>query len=112
MSRFSQYIRTQKITLSFLFYFILGITSCGSNTDAVSSGKYNGKVKKVEAAKTEIYVTLEDGKTVELYFLDNTKLTKGNETVDFSVLEPGQKVEIEVKKVGKRLEPLSVNIHE
>lgn len=86
------------------------MTACGESTDAVESGTYEGKVKKVEAEKSEIYVETTDDKTLELYFTDETKLTKGGETAEFSVLEKGQKVEVEVEKVGKRLDPISVKI--
>ena len=86
------------------------MTACGESTDVVESGTYEGKVKKVEAEKSEIYVETTDDKTLELYFTDETKLTKGGETAKFSVLEKGQKVEVEVEKVGKRLDPISVTI--
>ncbi len=87
------------------------ISSCGGgNTDVVDSGTYNGKIKNVEAEKTEIYVTTEDGKTLELYFTDETLLTRNGEDVAFSELSEGQKVQVEVKKVGKRLDPVSVKI--
>jgi acetone carboxylase gamma subunit len=86
------------------------MTACGESTDVVESGTYEGKVKKVEAEKSEIYVETTDDKTLELYFTDETKLTKGGEAAEFSALEKGQKVEVEVEKVGKRLDPISVNI--
>ena len=86
------------------------LVACGESTDAVESGTYEGKVKKVEAEKSEIYVETTDDKTLELYFTDETKLTKGGDAAEFSVLEKGQKVEVEVEKVGKRLDPISVKI--
>ena len=86
------------------------LVACGESTDAVESGTYEGKVSKVEAEKSEIYVETTDDKTLELYFTDETKLTKGGESADFSALEKGQKVEVEVEKVGKRLDPISVKI--
>ncbi len=88
------------------------ISSCGGNTDVVESGTYKGQVKKVEAEKTEIYVTTEDGKILELYFTDETKLSRNGEQVMFSELSEGQKVEVEVKKEGNRLDPVSVKILE
>lgn len=91
-----------------IFLFI----ACGESTDVVESGTYQGTVKEVEADKTEIYVTTSDDKTLELYFIETTSLTRNGEEVDFSVLEEGQKVEVEVKKNGKRLDPLSVKILE
>lgn len=78
----------------------------------VDSGTYSGKIKKVEAEKTEIYVTLDDGKTLELYFTDETSLTQNGQDVDFSTLKKDQKVEVTVEKVGKRLDPVSVKIRE
>ncbi|MBT8319498.1 MAG: hypothetical protein KJP01_05150, partial [Gramella sp.] len=69
-------------------------------------------VTEVEADKTEIYVTTSDDKTLELYFIETTSLTRNGEEVDFSELEEGQKVEVEVEKNGKRLDPLSVKILE
>ncbi|QDG50540.1 hypothetical protein FIV42_07275 [Persicimonas caeni] len=83
----------------------------GEEHAVVESGTYTGTVKKVKADENEIYVDA-DGKELELYFIEETKLTKGGEAVEFSALEEGQKVEVEVKKVGKRLDPLSVTIVE
>lgn len=91
---------------------MLAMSSCTNQTDIVESGTYQGTVKKVEQSKTEIYVETSDSKTLELYFTDATTLTRNGETVPFSTLKEGQKVEVEVKKVGKRLDPLSVRITE
>ena len=93
--------------------FILSLTlfiSCGDSTDVVESGTYTGKIIEVEADKSEIYVKTDDGKTLELYFIKDTKLTQNGEEVPFSTLEEDQTVEVEVEKVGKRLDPLSVKI--
>lgn len=87
-------------------------TGCGGTTDVVDSGTYQGTVKKVEAEKTEIYVETDAGETLELYFTEETKLTRLNEEVDFSELNKGQKVEVKVEKVGKRLDPITVKILE
>jgi len=102
----------KNILLAMTIALMIVFSSCGGNTDVVDSGTYNGKIKKIEPEKTEIYVTLEDGKTIELYFIEETTLTKNGEKVDFSELSQGQAVEIEVKKVGKRLDPISVKIKE
>ena len=96
--------------LSVFSLFIL--SSCGESTDVVESGTYEGTVSEVEAEKSEIYVKTAEGQTLELYFIENTVLTKNGENVEFSALEEGQKVEVEVEKVGQRLDPLSVNIME
>lgn len=98
-----------KVLLGFLLVF--AFSACES-TDAVESGTYTGTVDEVEPAKTEIYVKTEDGKTLELYFTNETSLTKSGEVVDFSMLEEGMTVEVEVEKVGKRLDPISVVIME
>ncbi len=84
--------------------------SCGQSTDVVESGTYTGTVIEVEADKSEIYVKTEDGKTLELYFIEETKLTQNGQEVPFSNLKKDQSVEVEVEKVGKRLDPLSVKI--
>jgi len=88
------------------------ISACSGNTDTVESGTYQGNIKKVEAEKSEIYVTTDDDKTLELYFTETTTLTRDGEDVDFSVLSKGQRVEVKVEKVGKRLDPVSVKIIE
>jgi Cu/Ag efflux protein CusF len=95
-----------------VFSAIILLASCGETTDVVDSGTYKGTVKKIEAEKTEIYVTTEDSKELELYFTDETTLTKNGDEVEFSELSKGQKVEVEVEKVGKRLDPVSVKIIE
>lgn len=93
------------LVLSLVFFI-----SCGKSTDVVESGTYTGKIVEVEADKSEIYVKTEDGKTLELYFIDDTKLTQNGQEVPFSTLEEDQAVEVEVEKVGKRLDPISVKI--
>ncbi|MCM8571129.1 hypothetical protein NE848_17165 [Gramella jeungdoensis] len=95
-----------------MFSAILLFFACGESTDVVESGTYQGTIKEVEAEKTEIYVTTDDDKTLELYFTETTSLTRNGSEVDFSELEEGQKVEVEVEKVGKRLDPISVKIME
>ncbi len=95
-----------------MFSTILLFFACGEGTDVVESGTYQGEIKEVEPSKTEIYVTSEDNKTLELYFTDSTSLTRNGMDVDFSELKNGQQVEVEVEKIGKRLNPISVKIIE
>lgn len=90
----------------------LVFTACGEKTDVVESGIYEGIIQEVEPEKTEIYVETTDGKTLELYFTDSTTLTRNGETVEFSELQEGQNVEVEVEKTGQRLDPISVTILE
>lgn len=103
-------MRLKLASLFTIFAFVL--VSCGESTDVVESGTYQGTIEKVEPEKTEIYVKTEDDKTLELYFTDSTTLTRNGQTVQFSALEKGQKVEVEVEKVGQRLDPISVDIQE
>ncbi|MBN1116381.1 MAG: hypothetical protein JXA77_04225 [Bacteroidales bacterium] len=102
----------KRLFYSFLFVLAIMFSACGGKTDVVDSGTYEGTIKKVEAEKTEIYVETSDEKTLELYFNDETKLTQSGAEVPFSTLEEGQKVEVTVEKVGKRLDPKSVKILE
>ena len=91
---------------------VVFLVSCGSQTDIVDSGTYSGTIKKVEADKREIYVTLEDEKVIELYFTDETVLTKNEQPAEFSELTAGQKVSVTVERTGNRLDPTAVNILE
>lgn len=82
------------------------------NTSVVESGTYRVTAKKVDAEEKEIYVTMEDGKILELYFSDATKLTRGGKDAEFSALKNGQKLEVQVEKDGNKLKPLAVSILE
>ena len=96
--------------ISIFAVLLLIISACGEETSVVESGTYTGNIEKVEADKTEIYVKLESGKLIELYFTDNTTLTKDGETVPFSTIEANDRVEVTVEKTGKRLDPVSVKL--
>ena len=82
------------------------------NTSVVESGTYQVTAKRVDAEEKEIYVTTEDGKTLELYFSDATKLTQGGKDVAFDALKNGQKLEVQLEKDGNKLKPLAVTILE
>ena len=99
----------KSVALVSLFFFM---AACGEETDVVESGVYEGTIEEVEPSKTEIYVTTADDQTLELYFTEETELTRNGEVVDFSALETGQNVEVEVERVGKRLDPIAVRILE
>jgi hypothetical protein len=60
----------------------------------------------------EIYVQLDEERTLELYFTDETELIQGGETADFSVLEKGQAVKITVERFGNRVDPVRVELPE
>lgn len=93
-------------------FFVALLASCGHKTDVVESGVYQGTIHKVEADKSEIYVKTDDDKLLELYFTETTTLTKNGETVPFGELAKDKRVEVEVKKEGNRLDPISVKILE
>ena len=93
---------------AFIAIFTLTAISCGESTDVVDSGTYTGKITEVNAEETEIYVNLENGQTIELYFTDTTTLTENGEEVPFSTIEVDDRVEVTVEKVGQRLDPVSV----
>lgn len=102
------------LPLLFATSFMVGCEKGGGEEGehaVVESGTYEGTIKKVNPDESEIYVD-SDGKELELYFIEETKLTKAGEPAEFSALEKGQTVKVEVKKVGKRLDPLSVEIVE
>ena len=77
------------IIKSFTVLSLILYMSCGQSTDVVESGTYTGKIIEVEADKSEIYVKTEDGKTLDLYFVDETKLTQDGQDVPFSTLKEG-----------------------
>jgi hypothetical protein len=82
------------------------------NTTVVESGTYQVSATKVDPEEKELYVTTADGKTLELYFSDATKLTRSGQAVAFDALKNGQKLEVQVEKDGNKLKPLSVTILE
>lgn len=103
-----------RLSLLLLPLILFAFTACGGGEshDVVESGTYQGTIQEVNAEETEIYVQTQEGDELELYFTEETTLTRDGEEVPFSTLEKGQNVEIEVEKVGQRLDPLSVKIIE
>ncbi|MFD2531776.1 hypothetical protein [Gracilimonas halophila] len=91
-----------------LSIFILVFTACGGETAVVESGTYSGTITEVNASETEIYVNLDSGETIELYFTDETTLTLDGEAVPFTAIQVDDSVEVTVEKTGKRLDPVSV----
>lgn len=98
----------------------IGFVACNNNknssseeiahTDVVPSGTYTGVAEKVDPDEKEIYVKTSDGKTLELYFTDNTQLLQNDQPAEFSSLAEGQNLEVTVEKKGERLEPITVKI--
>ena len=102
----------KKLILMSLFGFVFLLNSCGENqkTDIVDSGTYQGVAEKVEPGEKEIYVRTSDDKLLELYFTDETTLTKDGSSTSFDRLKEDGKVEVTVEKKGNKLVPISVKI--
>jgi len=82
------------------------------NTAVVESGTYQVTAKRVDPEEKEIYVTMADGKILELYFSDATTLRRGGQDVAFEELKNGQNLEVQVEKDGSKLIPVAVVILE
>jgi hypothetical protein len=97
---------------SFALLLVFMVACGGDSTETVESGTYEGTIQEVNAEESEIYVNISDEQTLELYFIDETELVKDTTAVPFDSLATGQKVRVEVEKVGQRLDPLRVEILE
>jgi len=91
----------------FLGFAMVG---CGDKVTAVDSGTYEGSISQVKPSEQEIYVQIGEGQKLELYFTPETTLTRNGETVPFEQLAADQQVSVEVKRVGNRVEPVTVEI--
>lgn len=91
-------------------FLLIGLAGCGGETTVVDSGTYEGVIAEVNPDESEIYVEVENTGTLELYFTEETTLTQGGSEVPFSELDVGDRVRVEVERVGQRLDPLSVEI--
>lgn len=82
----------------------------GGGIDVVQAGTYNGTIDKVVAEEQEIYVTLDNGQQLELYFTEETELLSAGQPVEFSALASGLPVEVTVAREGNRNIPTTVEI--
>ena len=92
------------------FITCFAIAGCGGKITAVDSGTYEGSISKVNPAEREIYVEMDGGQKLELYFTPETTLTQNGETAAFEQLEAGKQVSVEVSRVGNRVDPVAVEI--
>lgn len=102
-----------KYSLTFVILIsalLLSLSACGEETTVVESGTYLGTISEINADETEIYVALDSGELIELYFSDETTLTQNGEEVPFSTIETDDRVEVTVEKTGQRLDPVTVVI--
>lgn len=89
----------------------LALVGCKKD-EPVQSGTYTGTIDKVNADEKEIYVTTEDDVTLELYFTDDTKLTKDGQPAEFGVLEEQKTVTVVVETKDGKVVPVAVMIGE
>lgn len=82
------------------------------NTAVVESGTYQVTAKRVDPEEKEIYVTMEDGRILELYFGKATTLKRGGQDVAFEELKNGQRLEVQMEKDGSNVKPVAVVILE
>ncbi len=93
------------------FATILGCLLMHSTSTFAAVVTIEGVVDKVVPEKSEIYV-LADGKRHEFYFNDKTEVTRAGQKVTFAVFKKAQKVKVTADKVGKRLDPIKVELLE
>src|SRR5690606_31218167 len=82
------------------------------NTAVVESGTYKGTAHRVDPKEKEVYFKMEDERILELYFQNDTKLTRKGEAAEFSELKGGRVLEVKVQKTGGKLGPLEVQLLE
>lgn len=76
---------------------------------ADSLDRFEGKIVEVNPPQREIYV-FADGQKNEYYFTDQTAIVQNGQKVPFGKLVEGDKVRVSAKKIGKRLDPVEVEI--
>mgnify|MGYP006279851513 CR=1 FL=1 len=89
---------------------VLVCAGCGRREVMVDSGTYEGSILKINPDDSEIYVSLDEKRVLELYFTENTMVSRGEETTTFDALEKGQTVRIEVERTDDGMVPLTVTI--
>ena len=95
-----------------LGFLTLILAGCGGGIDVVDAGTYAGTIDNVKADEEEIYLSLDNGMKLELYFTEATQLMKGMNPVGFAELESGDRVEVTVEREGNRNIPVMVVITE
>jgi len=103
-------IRRSMGAIALSFVILLSLTACGEGIDVVDAGTYSGTVDEAVAGEQEIYVTLDDGSRLELYFTEDTELLQEGEPAQFSVLAEGSTVRVTVEREGNRNVPTRVEI--
>lgn len=86
---------------------LLALLATGANS--VGNHEAEGKIVKIEAAEREIYI-FSKGEKLEYYFNKDTEVTEKGQPKRYEDLKEGQSVRVSSKKIGKRLDPLKVEI--
>lgn len=102
--------KTSALSLLCLCFAFFAISGCGKPIAVVDAGTYKGTIDKVVPEEVEIYVSLESGEQLELYFNDETELVQGGEAVEFSAISAGDSAEITVEREGNRNIPVRVEL--
>lgn len=76
---------------------------------APSQDTAEGKVVEKVPSKKEIYVMTDNGKN-EYYFNSSTTVSKSGEEKSYSDIPEGGRVRVTANKIGKRLDPIHVEI--
>ncbi|MFP4282521.1 MAG: hypothetical protein ACLFU2_07875 [Opitutales bacterium] len=98
------------LALFLLLFGSLLLAGCGESIDVVDAGTYTGTVDEAVPAEEEIYVSLDSGERLELYFSDTTELVANGQTADFSQLAAGTPVRVTVEREDNRNVPTRVEI--
>lgn len=89
---------------------VLVFTGCGRQEVLVDSGTYEGTILKVNPDETEIYVSLDEKRVLELYFSESTTVSSAGAPAAFDALQKGQSVRVEVTRSGDEMVPVRVQI--
>ena len=80
-----------------------------TGANSVGNHEAEGKIVKIEAAEREIYI-FSQGEKLEYYFNKDTEVSEKGQPKRYEDLKEGQSVRVSSKKIGKRLDPLKVEI--
>lgn len=98
-------------TFSILAALVM-LIGCGQSIGVVDAGTYSGTIDKVVPEEEEIYVSLDNGERLELYFTDSTELVRNGSPVAFDQLSAGAQVSVTVQRDGNRNIPTRVEIEQ
>ena len=93
-----------------LLAVLLIVPACGEGVDVVEAGTYIGTIDRAVDDEKEIYVELDSGRRLELYFTQETRLTRDGEQVPFATLDAGDRVRVTLERTGNRNDPTAVEL--